>query len=70
MAKSNVVVRKLDALEALGGVTDICSDKTGTLTHGKMIVNKVWIPNGNETWLVEQGGSSVLEPKGAVKMRL
>lgn len=68
MAKSNVVVRKLDALEALGGVTDICSDKTGTLTHGKMIANKVWIANGNETWLIEQGGPSVLEPKGAVSL--
>jgi len=28
MALSNVVVRRLDALEALGGVSDVCSDKT------------------------------------------
>lgn len=45
MVKRNVVVRKLDALEALGGVTDICSDKTGTLTQGKMVVKKAWLPS-------------------------
>jgi P-type Na+/K+ transporter len=43
MVKRNVIVRKLDSLEALGGVTNICSDKTGTLTQGKMIVRKSWI---------------------------
>lgn len=67
MAKSNVIVRKLEALEALGGVTDICSDKTGTLTHGKMIVDKAWTPEGGpegQTYSIEKGGSSVLEPKG------
>lgn len=45
MAARNVIVRKMDALEALGAVTDICSDKTGTLTQGKMVAKKCWIPN-------------------------
>lgn len=45
MVSKNVIVRKLDSLEALGGINDICSDKTGTLTQGKMVAKKVWIPS-------------------------
>lgn len=45
MVTKNVIVRKLDSLEALGGIDDICSDKTGTLTMGKMIARKLWIPS-------------------------
>lgn len=45
MVDRHVRVRKIDALEALGGVTDICSDKTGTLTQGKMIAKRAWIPS-------------------------
>lgn len=44
MVARNVIVRKQDALEALGGVTDICSDKTGTLTQGKMVAKQAWVP--------------------------
>ncbi|KAG7284630.1 hypothetical protein NEMBOFW57_009235 [Staphylotrichum longicolle] len=48
MAKGNVVIRKLAALEAVGGVTNICSDKTGTLTQGKMVAKRVWLVGGTE----------------------
>lgn len=44
MVQRHVIVRNLKSLEALGGVTDICSDKTGTLTQGKMVAKKAWIP--------------------------
>lgn len=44
MHKRRVVIRQLSALEALGGVTNICSDKTGTLTQGQMVTRKAWIP--------------------------
>ncbi|KAH8681690.1 sodium transport ATPase [Xylariales sp. PMI_506] len=53
MAKGNVIVRKLSALEAVGGVTNICSDKTGTLTQGKMITRKIWLHDGS-TGTVEE----------------
>lgn len=52
MVKRNVIVRNLKSLEALGGVTDICSDKTGTLTQGKMIARGAWIP-GVGTFTIE-----------------
>lgn len=44
MHKRRVVIRQLSALEALGGVTNICSDKTGTLTQGQMVTRKAWVP--------------------------
>ncbi|KAF3481383.1 calcium-transporting ATPase 3 [Arthroderma uncinatum] len=44
MVKRHVIVRNLNSLEALGAITDICSDKTGTLTQGKMVAHKAWVP--------------------------
>lgn len=65
MRKRKVVVRQLSALEALGGVTNICSDKTGTLTQGKMVTRKVWIP-GTGIYSVEKSNNAADPTEGVV----
>jgi len=42
MVKQHVLVKRLSAVQTLGSVTIICTDKTGTITKGEMTVNKLW----------------------------
>jgi P-type Ca2+ transporter type 2C len=48
MADRHAVVRHLPAVEALGSVSVIATDKTGTITEGRMVVQRVWTPAGGE----------------------
>ncbi|AMD21100.1 HEL181Wp [Eremothecium sinecaudum] len=67
MSTRNVIVRNLESLETLGSVDDICSDKTGTLTQGKMIARQVWVPTFG-TIIVDSSNSPYDPTEGEISL--
>jgi magnesium-transporting ATPase (P-type) len=63
MARRNAIIRKLPAVETLGAVTVICSDKTGTLTRNEMTVRTI----ATAANLFELGGTGY-DPHGAISL--
>ena len=61
MARRNALVRRLPSVETLGSATVICTDKTGTLTAGEMVVHEMYV--SGESFRVEGAG---LAPEGRV----
>ncbi|GAA1534858.1 calcium-translocating P-type ATPase, SERCA-type [Dactylosporangium maewongense] len=69
MARRSAIVRRLPAVETLGSVTVLATDKTGTLTEGLMSVERLLLPDGGEITLTGTGyapsGTATPEPGAA-----
>tara|TARA_R110001592_G_scaffold124444_1_gene333324 strand:+ start:1277 stop:3808 length:2532 start_codon:yes stop_codon:yes gene_type:complete len=63
ISRANVLTRRAAAIETLGSVTILCTDKTGTLTENHMAVAALWLPGGqNLTVERNQGLPAVFQP--------
>lgn len=64
LAKRNVIVKRLSAIEDMGGIEILCSDKTGTLTENRMVIADTYPGRKEQTiWLANLASSFELKQK-------
>lgn len=66
LSKNNVIIRRLPAVESLGSVTVICTDKTGTITEEKMLVQEIF----SDDKFYKKNGKEILLNNEKIKLSL